>query len=194
MGCLRIWCAYCMLKISKSKCIKELRYLPEGKNHTSSQLCLILLVLIHLLQHVLCSVKVKHNYPTLYLLPAEHNYLSVPPSVFNVFCFLSPPVRNWRSLITSSALVSGDTQGRKREKARWDSPDETGWWSSQREEVNLLRGLLLEGSTSERLQRPSSLNFRFHLYKYYDGNSSSANLHALLHPQLKWDRIRAEEC
>lgn len=189
--CSQIW---------KSKCIKELRYLPEGKTTPTIVICRSFMfttagINLPFTARDMFSVKVKHNYSTLYLLSAEHHYLCSPLRLPNVFfCSLSPPVPYCLVSSAPLALVSWDTWGRKQEKARQELPDETGWWSSQREEVKLLRCLLLEGSTSERLQRPSSLNVRFHPYEHYNGNSSSVNLHNPLQPQPKWDRIRAEEC
>lgn len=187
--CSQIW---------KSKCIKELRYLLEGKTTPTTVICRSFMFITaginsSFTARDMLSVKVKHNYLTPYLLSAEHNYLSMflPPYSQCVLLPLSSS-SSLLSLISSSApCLLRHIEG-KQEKARREFPNETGWWSSQREEVKLLRCLLLEGSTSERLQRPSSLNVRFHLYKHYNENSSSVNLHTALQPQPKWDKIRAE--
>lgn len=192
MGCLRVWCAYCMLKIWKSNCIKELRYLPEGKTTPTIVICKSFMFITAGINSpftawdMFCQSKTQ--------LPNTVSYPSrvqifVCVSLFNIVCCVSPPVPHCSVSSAPQPLVSGDTWERKQEKARWESPDETGWWSTQREEVNLLRCLLLDRSSSGRLQRPSSLNVRFHLYKYYNENSSSVNLH----PQSKWDRLGAEE-
>lgn len=117
MGCLRIWCAYCMLKIWKSKCMKYLRYLPTIVVCRSIIFVTAGINSPFTVCGMFCWSKTKLPNSVSFSCWAQV-FVCVPPSLFKVFCSLSPPVPHC-SVSSPPLPLSLETHGG--EKARESS-------------------------------------------------------------------------
>lgn len=116
MGCLRIWCAYCMLKIWKSKCMKYLRYLPTIVVCRSIIFVTAGINSPFTVCGMFCWSKTKLPNSVSSSCWAQV-FVCVPPSLFKVFCSLSPPVPHC-SVSSPPLPLSLETHGgKKQEKA-----------------------------------------------------------------------------